>query len=107
MNRSRILPFYMAYPLPLYYQQEDTDELAHIAVISEAFEDLKRRFVIARLKASDCVIIVTSAVHPPYAETPRDKQHAQNCGDRIDSCFSVSHTCSLLSRKDPAAGGTP
>ena len=24
MNRSRILPFYMAYPLPLYYQQEDT-----------------------------------------------------------------------------------
>ena len=23
MNRSRILPFYMAYPLPLYYQQED------------------------------------------------------------------------------------
>lgn len=24
MNQSRILPFYMAYPLPLYYQQEDT-----------------------------------------------------------------------------------
>ncbi len=24
MNRSRILPFYMAYPLPLYYQQEDS-----------------------------------------------------------------------------------
>ena len=23
MNQSRILPFYMAYPLPLYYQQED------------------------------------------------------------------------------------
>ncbi len=24
MDRSRILPFYMAYPLPLYYQEEDT-----------------------------------------------------------------------------------
>lgn len=24
MNSSRILPFYMAYPLPLYYQEEDT-----------------------------------------------------------------------------------
>lgn len=24
MNQSRILPFYMAYPLPMYYQQEDT-----------------------------------------------------------------------------------
>lgn len=24
MNRSRILPFYMAYPLPLYYQPEDS-----------------------------------------------------------------------------------
>ena len=24
MNQSRILPFYMAYPLPLYYQEEDT-----------------------------------------------------------------------------------
>lgn len=24
MNQSRILPFYMTYPLPLYYQQEDT-----------------------------------------------------------------------------------
>ena len=24
MNGSRILPFYMAYPLPLYYQEEDT-----------------------------------------------------------------------------------
>lgn len=24
MNRTRILPFYMAYPLPMYYQQEDT-----------------------------------------------------------------------------------
>ncbi len=24
MNRSRILPFYMAYPLPLYYQAEDS-----------------------------------------------------------------------------------
>lgn len=24
MNNSRILPFYMAYPLPLYYQEEDT-----------------------------------------------------------------------------------
>ena len=24
MNQSGILPFYMAYPLPLYYQQEDS-----------------------------------------------------------------------------------
>lgn len=24
MNSSRILPFYMAYPLPMYYQEEDT-----------------------------------------------------------------------------------
>lgn len=24
MNHSRILPFYMTYPLPMYYQQEDT-----------------------------------------------------------------------------------
>lgn len=24
MNQSRILPFYMAYPLPMYYQEEDT-----------------------------------------------------------------------------------
>lgn len=24
MNQSKILPFYMAYPLPLYYQEEDT-----------------------------------------------------------------------------------
>lgn len=24
MNQSRILPFYMAYPLPLYYQEEDS-----------------------------------------------------------------------------------
>ncbi|MCD7724484.1 MAG: hypothetical protein LUI12_02870 [Clostridiales bacterium] len=24
MNQSRILPFYMTYPLPMYYQQEDT-----------------------------------------------------------------------------------
>lgn len=24
MNQSRILPFYMAYPLPLFYQQEDS-----------------------------------------------------------------------------------
>ena len=24
MNRTKILPFYMAYPLPMYYQQEDT-----------------------------------------------------------------------------------
>ncbi len=24
MNQSRILPFYMAYPLPMFYQQEDT-----------------------------------------------------------------------------------
>ena len=24
MNQSRILPFYMAYPLPMYYQPEDT-----------------------------------------------------------------------------------
>lgn len=24
MNQSRILPFYMAYPLPLYYQPEDS-----------------------------------------------------------------------------------
>lgn len=24
MNQSRILPFYMAYPLPMYYQQEDS-----------------------------------------------------------------------------------
>lgn len=24
MNNSRILPFYMAYPLPVYYQEEDT-----------------------------------------------------------------------------------
>ena len=24
INQSRILPFYMAYPLPLYYQEEDT-----------------------------------------------------------------------------------
>lgn len=24
MNQSRILPFYMTYPLPLYYQEEDT-----------------------------------------------------------------------------------
>ena len=24
MNNSRILPFYMAYPLPMYYQEEDT-----------------------------------------------------------------------------------
>ena len=24
MNQTRILPFYMAYPLPMYYQQEDT-----------------------------------------------------------------------------------
>ncbi len=24
MNQSRVLPFYMAYPLPLYYQEEDT-----------------------------------------------------------------------------------
>lgn len=24
MNQSRILPFYMTYPLPLYYQQEDS-----------------------------------------------------------------------------------
>ena len=24
MNQSRILPFYMAYPLPMYYQEEDS-----------------------------------------------------------------------------------
>lgn len=24
MDQSRILPFYMAYPLPMYYQEEDT-----------------------------------------------------------------------------------
>ncbi len=24
MSQSRILPFYMAYPLPMYYQEEDT-----------------------------------------------------------------------------------
>ena len=24
MNQTRILPFYMAYPLPMYYQQEDS-----------------------------------------------------------------------------------
>ena len=24
MNQPRILPFYMAYPLPMYYQQEDS-----------------------------------------------------------------------------------
>ena len=24
MNQSRILPFYMSYPLPMYYQQEDS-----------------------------------------------------------------------------------
>lgn len=24
MNQSRILPFYMTYPLPMYYQEEDT-----------------------------------------------------------------------------------
>lgn len=24
MNQSRILPFYMAYPLPMYYEEEDT-----------------------------------------------------------------------------------
>lgn len=24
MNQSRILPFYMAYPLPLFYQEEDS-----------------------------------------------------------------------------------
>ena len=24
MNQSKILPFYMAYPLPMYYQEEDT-----------------------------------------------------------------------------------
>ena len=24
MNQSRILPFYMTYPLPMYYQQEDS-----------------------------------------------------------------------------------
>ena len=24
MKQTRILPFYMAYPLPMYYQQEDT-----------------------------------------------------------------------------------
>ena len=24
MNQSRILPFYMVYPLPMYYQQEDS-----------------------------------------------------------------------------------
>ena len=32
MNQSRILPFYMAYPLPMYYQQEDsvTRDLEHL-----------------------------------------------------------------------------
>ena len=24
MNQSRVLPFYMTYPLPMYYQQEDS-----------------------------------------------------------------------------------
>ena len=24
MRQSRILPFYMAYPMPLFYQEEDT-----------------------------------------------------------------------------------
>ncbi len=55
MNQSRILPFYMAYPLPLYYQQEDsvTRDLEYLQQMYPAEAKRYQKIIADILKTMD------------------------------------------------------
>ncbi len=55
MNQSRILPFYMAYPLPLYYQQEDsvTRDLEYLQQMYPAEAKKYQKIILETLEQID------------------------------------------------------
>ena len=55
MNQSRILPFYMAYPLPMYYQQKDsvTRDLEYLQQMYPAQAKKYQKIIVETLEHID------------------------------------------------------
>lgn len=82
MNQSRILPFYMAYPLPLYYQQEDsvTRDLEYLQQMYPA-EAKKYQKIIA--ETLDTIDYEGSMIYDEYPDKWQIYRLTQHIVDKI------------------------
>ena len=82
MNQSRILPFYMAYPLPMYYQQEDsvTRDLDYLQQMYPAQAKKYQKMIAETL---DCIDYEGSMIYDEYPDKWQIYRLTQMIVDKI------------------------
>ena len=82
MNQSRILPFYMAYPLPMYYQQEDsvTRDLDYLQQMYPAQAKKYQKMITETL---DCIDYEGSMIYDEYPDKWQIYRLTQMIVDKI------------------------
>ena len=83
MNQSRILPFYMAYPLPMYYQQEDsvTRDLEYLQQMYPAQAKKYQKIIAETL---DHIDYEGSMIYDEYPDRWQIYRLAQTIMDKIN-----------------------
>ena len=67
MNQSRILPFYMAYPLPLYYQQEDS-VTRDLEYLQQMYPSQAKKYQKIIAETLDCIDYEGSMIYDEYPD---------------------------------------
>lgn len=82
MNRSGILPFYMAYPLPLYYQQEDS-VTRDLEYLQQMYPAQARKYQKIIAETLDHMDYEGSMIYDEYPDRWQIYRLAQLVSDRI------------------------
>ncbi len=82
MNQSRILPFYMAYPLPLYYQQEDS-VTRDLEYLQQMYPVQARKYQKIIAETLDCMDYEGSMIYDEYPDKWQLYRLTQIISDKI------------------------
>lgn len=102
MNQSRILPFYMAYPLPLYYQEEDTvtRDLEYLQQMYPAEAKRYQKIIADILNTMDYEGSCIYDEYPDKWQLYKLTQAVMNRIKRMESEKSVDNMCDLNGGSD-------
>ncbi len=82
MNQSRILPFYMAYPLPMYYQQEDS-VTRDLEYLQQMYPAQARKLQKAIVETLDHIDFEGSMIYDEYPDKWQIYRLTQMITDKI------------------------
>ena len=82
MNQSRILPFYMAYPLPMYYQQEDS-VTRDLEYLQQMYPSQARKFQKTIAETLDHIDYEGSMIYDEYPDKWQLYKLSKDITDRI------------------------